>query len=101
MEFKKTIRLKCAGRGQGFTVPTHLVTKCDLYICGIGGCDINQEYIIPEKKLHTNVIVAYADVKINGVQYRLPTKSDLIRTINSQEISILRESEKMQHSKLN
>lgn len=101
MQNTKTIRLKCAGCDQAFSVPSYLITKCDLYVCGIGGCDINSEYTIPNKKLHTTIIVADAGVKLNGVQYRLPTKGDIKQTTNSKNISILRNAELKQNSKSN
>jgi hypothetical protein len=101
MEKVKTIKLKCAGCGQSFSAPNYLVVECDLYVCGIGGCDVNALYIIPEMELRTTVIIPDAGVKLNGIQYRVPTRGDVLAENNSKKNSILRKAEKMQNSKLN
>ena len=101
MEKLITIIVKCAGCGLSHKINSNKVIECELYLCGIGTCNNNAEYVLPEKKLLKTSIVFAAAGPLYGIQYVMPSKMDrqFERKEDGQNAQI--EAEKKQNSKLN
>ena len=95
------IIVKCAGCGLKHSIRRSEVIECELYLCGIGTCNNNAEYILPEKKLLKTSIVFAAAGPMYGVNYLMPSKMDLQFEAKKHQKDQLLDLEKIQNSKLN
>jgi hypothetical protein len=96
-----TVIIKCAGCGLSRSLQRSKVIECELYLCGIGVCDKNPEYVLPEKKLLKTAIIFAAAGNLYGVQYLMPSKMDRQFDENKTKVDALSSAEKKQNSKLN